>query len=119
MLLDSKHVVNALGTPSPSEELVLTGAGQVSMPRVSTNLAHGIIKSDIPTSHLVTSTMGFALIVTTICTAQVMMLVEIEVNCVELGVHVLGTISNNCSKLFVRQRLVPIRCQNRSLSSFL
>ena len=47
----------------------------------------------------------------------VTMLVEIVVNGVELEVNVVGGISNNSSKLLVRQRLVTIWYQNRFLRS--
>ena len=95
-----------------------SGAGQLSVPLVSTDSAHGIIKSDIPTFHLVTAAMCFTIIVMAIYTVLVMMQLEIGVNCVELDVDVLGSISKYSSKLFVRQLLMAIRCHNRFLSSF-
>ena len=45
-------------------------------------------------------------------------LLEIVVNGVKLEVDILGGISKDSSKLFVRQRLMTIRYQNRFLRSF-
>ena len=73
---------------------------------------------DIPTSHLVTAAMGFTIIVIALCLVLARMLLDIGVNGVELRVDVLGGISNNSSKLVVRQRLITIWCQNRFLCSF-
>ena len=77
-----------------------------------------MFKSPIPTSHLVTATMVFAIVVTTICPVLAMMLLEIGIDAVELGIDVLGGMSNNSSKLLVGQWLMTIHCQNRFLSSF-
>ena len=85
---------------------------------MSTNGACGIIESYIPTSHLETAARGVAIIVTAICPVLVAMLLEIGVNCVELVVDVLGGICNDGSKLFVRQLLMTIWCQNSFLSCF-
>ena len=93
------------------------GAGQVSVPFVFTNRAHGIIESYIHTSHLVTAAIGFAKLVVAIYPVLATMLAEIGVNCVELGVDVFGGISNDGSKLFVRQQIMTICCPNRFLSS--
>ena len=71
------------------------------MPLVYTNGTYGIIESNIPTSHLVTVAMGFAIIVSEICTVLAPMLLEIGVNGVELGIYVLGCISEDSRKLFV------------------
>ena len=85
---------------------------------VSTNGTHCIMESDTSTSHLVTAGMGFAIIVTAICPGLAMMQLEIGVNGVDLGVDVLGGISKDYSKLFIRQQLMPIQCHNRFLSFF-
>ena len=61
---------------------------------------------------------GFAIVITAICQVLVMILLESLVNSVELGVDILGRISNDSSKLLVRQRVVSILCQNRFLNSF-
>ena len=63
--------------------------------------------------------MGFAIVVTTICPVLITMLLEIGVKSVKLGVKVLVSISNDSSKLLVRQPLMTIQCQNRFLSSCL
>ena len=52
--------------------------------------------------------MGLAIIVTAICPVLATMLLEIGMNCVEVGVDVLGGIANDSSKLLVRQQLMPI-----------
>ena len=62
--------------------------------------------------------MGFAIIVIGISVVLATMLLEIGTNVVELELDVLGRISNDSSKLFVRPWLMTIRCQNRFLSSF-
>ena len=77
-----------------------------------------MIESDIPSSQLMTAAIGFAVIVTTICPVLATMLLDSAVNCVEPEVDVLGGISNDSSKPFVRQRLITIRCQNRFLGFF-
>ena len=61
--------------------------------------------------------MGGAIIVTAILPLLATMLLDIGVDGVELGVHILVGISNRSSKLLVRQRLMPIWCQNRFLRS--
>ena len=78
------------------------GAGQVSVPRMSTDLADSIFESDVPTSHLVTAAMGFAIMVMTIWPVLAMMLLEIGVNGVEPEVDVLSGISNDSGNLFIR-----------------
>ena len=94
------------------------GTGNVSVPRESTNVATGIIESNIPTSHLVTTAMGFVITVTAICPVLATMLIDINLNGVELGVDVLGSISNNSSKLFVISWHMTIRCYYRFHNSF-
>ena len=54
--------------------------------------------------------MEYAIIVTAICPVLAMMLLEIGVARVKLGVDILGGISNNSGKLFVRQWLMTIWC---------
>ena len=51
----------------------------------------------MPTSHLVTTAMGFAIIITAIVAVLAMMLLEFGVNGVELGIYFLGHISDNSS----------------------
>ena len=46
------------------------------------------------------------------------MLLDIGVDGVDLGVDILGGISNDSSKLLVRERLITRRIQNRFHSSF-
>ena len=65
---------------------------------------------------MVTAAIAFAVIVKVSCPVLATMQLEIGVNGVELAVDIVGGISNNGSKLFVRQWLITIRCQNRFLS---
>ena len=88
------------------------------MPLMSTDQAAGIFESVIPTFHLVTAAIGLAIIVMAICAVLATMQLEIGVKGIELGVDIFGGISNDGSKLLVRQRLITIPCQNRFLSSF-
>ena len=87
------------------------------MALVSTISVDGIIKSDIPTSYVVSAAVGFAVILIAIRLVLATMLLEIGVNGVELGINVLGRISNGSSKLIIRQQLMSIWCQNRFLYS--
>ena len=95
-----------------------SGTGQVSVPLVSTDLADDILKSDICTLYLVAAAMGFAIVIIAICTVLATMLLEIGVDHIKLGVDILDGISNNGSKLLIRQRLMTMQCQNRFLYSF-
>ena len=61
--------------------------------------------------------MRLAIKVTALCVVWAMILVEIGENGVELVVDDLGGISNDSSKLFIRQWLMTMRCQNSFLSS--
>ena len=70
------------------------------------------------TSHLVTAAMGFVIIVTLISPVLATMPLEIGMDAIKLGVDILGSISDDSSKLFARQRLMTIWYQNRLLSSF-
>ena len=71
----------------------------------------------MPTSHLATAAMGFAIIVTAICPVLATMPLDIGMECVELAVDILVGISNDSSNLHVRQQLIVIRYQNRFVSS--
>ena len=64
------------------------------------------------------ATVGFTTIVMAICPVLAIMVLEVGVNNVELGVDILGGISNDGSKLLIRQRLITIWYQNRFLSFF-
>ena len=57
-----------------------SGAGEVSMPLMATDLVDGIFESDISTSHEVTAAIRLATIVTAICPVLATMLLEISVN---------------------------------------
>ena len=61
--------------------------------------------------------MVFVTVVTAIFLVSVMILLGCGVNSVELGVNVLGDMSNNRSNLFIRQRFMTISYQHRFLSS--
>ena len=61
--------------------------------------------------------MYFAIVVTAISLRLVTFLLELGVEGVELGVQVFRVISNNSSKIRVRQCLVTIQYQDRFRSS--
>ena len=46
--------------------------------------------------------MGFTIVVMAICPVLTTILLEIYIDCVELGIDVLGGISYNSSKLLIR-----------------
>ena len=73
------------------------------MPFMSADCEVCIHKSHILTSHLVTPFMEFVIIVSTICTVLVIILLEIDVDCMELKVDFLSAISNNSNEVLVRQ----------------
>ena len=88
------------------------------MPLGFPNGADGIFECNIPTSYLVAAARGFAITDMAIYLVLATMLGEIGMDGVELVVDVLAGISNNSSKLLVRQRLMTIVCQNRFLCFF-
>ena len=94
------------------------GAGQVSIPLVSTNGADSILESDILTSYVMAASMRFTIVVMAICVALVMMLLKIGMNSIELVVDVFGSISNDKRQLLNIQQLMTIWYQNRFLYSF-
>ena len=79
-----------------------TAAGQVSLPLVSTDSADHSFDSNIPTSHLVVTSIGFAIVVTAICHMLATILLEIGVDFVQLNVDILYSISNHSNKLLIR-----------------
>ena len=88
------------------------------MPLMSIDWADSILESDVPISHLATATVDFAIVVMAICPVLATMLLEIDVDRLDLDVNLLGGISNDSSKLLIRQWLMTIRYQNRVFSSF-
>ena len=75
---------------------------------MSNDLADGIGESDIPTSRLVTTAKGFAIIVVAICPILATKLLEIGVDRVVLHVDIPVGSFKHRSKVFVRQCLKTI-----------
>ena len=77
------------------------------------------MEADIPASPLVAASIRRAIVVVAICPQMSKMVLGIGVNGFNLDLYVLGGISIDSRKLFIRQQLITIWCQNQFPNFFL